>query len=184
MSASKIRLGAAVAVGLWLSGASTLQASPDVKGMFMLNPGYSLAQEPFADSKTHAAVLGVTLRDSLTVGVHQTVNYAGVADAEQIWDREKFWNGRTSGFANIDLTKRDNRFVPFIGAFAGIAYDDQDAEAVLGPQLGFRQFLTSDTFLRMQYRYEWTVDEIEQHDFAGTADQGDHILSLGLGVSF
>ena len=153
-------------------------------GVLMLNSTYALPNEPFSDSKTHAATFGYRFDRALEIGVQQTVNYAGIADAEDIWDREEIWRGRTSGFANLDLRDAGGGFVPFVGAFAGFDYDARDASAFMGPHAGFSQYLDRSTFFRLRYRYEWSVDDLEQHDIAGPADQGEHIVSLGLGVNF
>lgn len=176
---------AAAGCGMLLSmAADQASAQKDDTTVLMLDPGYALSEEPFADSKTHAAVLGFRLRERLELGVQQTVNYAGIADAEQIWDSEEIWRGRTAAFANFDWNDRDRDFVPFIGAFAGLDYDADNASVFMGPHAGFSQYLDGQTFVRLKYRYEWRVDDLEQHDIAGTADEGQHIVSIGLGVNF
>ena len=109
------------------------------------------------------------------LGLLQGLNWTIIDDAEDPWAAvtAPFVNYHFLGFS------QEQTVVPFLGAFTGLVWNDDDATGTLGPQAGFKFFLTDHAFVQTKYRYEWFFDELDQTDDA--ADDGNHVLSLGIG---
>jgi len=45
-------------------------------------------------------------------------------------------------------------------------------------------FVSQSTYALIRYRYEWFVEDLEQGDFDDDADEGNHVVTIGLGISF
>ena len=170
-------------VGLAAAGSASAGPAPG-EGTLLVDSGYAMPRQPSADSITRTATLGYQASTQFDLGVQQVVNYAGMADAETLWDHNEAWQGRTAGFANLDLLETGFGLVPFVGAFAGLDYDQENASAFMGPHAGFSQYLDETTFLRVRYRYEWSSEDDDGKDLAADAEQGEHVVSIGLGVTF
>ena len=123
---------------------------------------------------------GYFLTTHWEVGIMQTLAYDFIDDAED------WWVATTVPFINYNfmgLGKNDN-FQPFIGAFIGASYNDDDATGTLGPQVGFKAFVTEKTFVNVKYRYEWFFDELTLDDIEDTRSDGNHVVTVGLGFVF
>ena len=120
--------------------------------------------------------LGYFVTQGIEVGVLQGLTYTFIDDEEDDW------SGSTVGFANYNFGGPDARFVPFVGAFGGALYDDDDVTGTVGPNVGFKLFFNETTFALTRYRYEWSVDGIDEID--ENADEGNHIVTVGIGLKF
>ncbi|MCB2054364.1 MAG: hypothetical protein KDE35_08995 [Geminicoccaceae bacterium] len=179
-----------IAALLAVSGWSTVHGCVAQAGFragdrsLQLDASYVRPQQPTADSITRVAMLGYHATTSVELGLQQAINYTGMADAEQIWDRREMWRARTAASFTLDMGRKSATFVPFVGLFAGLDYDAEDAKAFLGPHAGFRQFVSDDTYVRLRYRYEWSVEQLEDRRPMRGADEGEHVVSIGFGVRF
>ena len=143
-----------------------------------LQLGASFVHPQDADIATLSAdvALGYFVTQGLELGVLQGLNYAFIDDEEDEW------NASTVGFLNYNFGAPDARFVPFVGAFGGAFYDEEDVTGTVGPNLGFKLFFNETTFALTRYRYEWSVDGIDEID--ENADEGNHIVTVGIGLKF
>lgn len=119
------------------------------------------------------ASLGYYVAPRVNVGVRQTLSYSFVDDGNDTW------TASTIPFVNYNFDTGNPRFRPFVGAFAGMAYNDDDSTGTMGPALGFKYFVSDNSAFVMRYRYEWYFDDLTFNDATDTAD-GNHIVTVGL----
>ena len=117
--------------------------------------------------------LGYYVAPRVNVGIRQTLSYNFVDNGEDTW------TASTIPFVNYNFDTGNPNFRPFIGAFAGAAYNDDDTTGTIGPALGFKYFLSDNTALVARYRYEWYFEELTFNDATETAD-GNHIVTVGM----
>lgn len=151
-----------------------------VAGESALQFGASGVYAQGADSGTISGDVsyGYFLSQGLELGVLQGLNYTIIEDADDIW------SASTIGYANYNFGGPESRLVPFIGAFGGLAYNEEDAEGTLGPQAGARIFVNDTTFALLRYRYEWFIDDLENGDLDDNSSDGNHVVTVGLGFKF
>ena len=121
---------------------------------------------------------GYFLTQGIELGVLQGLNWQIIDDADDIW------SASTVGFANYNFGGPDSTFVPFIGAFAGAVYNEDDATGTLGPQAGAKAFINDTTFALIRYRYEWFIEDLENGDLDDNSSDGNHVVTVGLGLKF
>ena len=108
------------------------------------------------------------------LGILQGLNWTIIDDAEDPWA------ATTAPFVHYHfLGSQESRVVPFLGAFVGAVWNDDDITGTLGPDAGLKFFVTDDTFIQTKYRYEWFFDDFDETD--DQADDGNHVVSLGIG---
>jgi hypothetical protein len=117
------------------------------------------------------------------VGLRQsyTLNYLD--------DETDIWNASTAPFVNYNFNadnplfgwSYDNKFIPYVGAFLGTVYDDDDFTGTLGPQAGVKIYFTDSAFFETGYRYEWFFDSIKTADDFQNAN---HVVLLGFGYTW
>jgi len=109
------------------------------------------------------------------LGLLQTLNWR-IVDGE-----DDPWSATTAPFLQYDFLGIGDggRVVPFIGALAGLAWNDQDATGALGPLAGLKFFVNDSTFVQTAYRFEWFFDNLEQAN--DDSEDGIHVVSLGIG---
>ena len=123
---------------------------------------------------------GYFLTESWEVGLTQTFGYSWIDGAENQWVASTI-----PYFSyNIRGLSLNNRFQPFIGAFAGASYNSDDATGTIGPHVGFRSFVNDTTFIMLKYRYEWFFDKLSYDDIRDTQSDGNHVVTLGVGFVF
>jgi len=109
------------------------------------------------------------------IGLLQGLNWNIIDGAEDPWA------ATTAPFVRYHFLglSEENRVVPFLGAFLGAVWNDDDITGTLGPEAGLKFFVTDQTFLQTRYRYEWFFDDFES---AGNeSDEGNHVISIGIG---
>ena len=121
---------------------------------------------------------GYFVTDSIELGALQGISYTIIDDADDVW------NASTVGFANYNIGGPDAKFVPFVGAFAGGVYNEDDATGTLGPQAGAKAFINDTTFALIRYRYEWFVEDLENGNVDDNSSDGNHVVTVGLGIKF
>ena len=114
---------------------------------------------------------------ALQLGIRQALNYTFIDDASDAWlaTTVPFFNYHFYGVT------RDDRFVPYVGLFTGVVWNDEDATGTLGPQVGGKFFLNEWTFLQLGYRYEWFFNRLSRGGLTDRGDEGNHVVSIGLG---
>ena len=120
---------------------------------------------------------GYFLTDNWELGVLQTLGYSFIEDDDDLW------GASTIPFVNYNFRAQE-RFQPFIGAFIGASYNEDDITGTIGPQLGFKSFVNDSTYIVAKYRYEWFFDELDYSDIEDNSSDGNHVISLGVGFVF
>ena len=121
--------------------------------------------------------LGYYMSPRLSLGVRQTLSYSFINDAKDTWIAS------TIPYVNYSFETSNPNFRPFIGAFIGAAYNEDDTTGTAGPSLGFKYFLCDNTAVVARYRYEWYFDKLTFQDTTDTAD-GNHIVTVGMSYSW
>jgi hypothetical protein len=117
--------------------------------------------------------LGYYFAPRFDIGVRQTLSYNFVDVGGDTW------SASTIPYVNYNFATANQNFRPFIGAFVGAAYNENDTTGTLGPAAGFKYFLSDSTALVARYRYEWYFDELTFDDATDTAD-GNHVVTVGM----
>lgn len=144
-----------------------------------LGAGFFHAQDSDSGTLTGDASYGYFLSEMVEVGIRQGIS------AQFIESARDQWNLTTIPFVDVhftDLFGENSTAVPFVGAFAGAVYNDQDATGTIGPNAGIKFFLTEEAFLVTRYRYEWFFDELDLDDVTDESSNGNHVVNIGLGV--
>ncbi len=119
------------------------------------------------------------IKEIFEIGVIQSVGYSFIDDADDQW------TASTIPFFNYHfLGMSDSAFQPFVGAFIGASYNEDDATGTLGPQIGFNSFVSENTFIAVKYRYEWFFEELDYGDIEDESSDGNHVVTLGVGFLF
>ena len=143
----------------------------------MLGGGFFHAQGTEVGLFTLDVGYGYFLSDNWEVGVLQTFSYTIIDDDKDMW-----W-ASTIPYFNYNFRAKE-AFQPFIGAFIGASYNEDDATGTIGPQLGFKSFVYDNTFVMLKYRYEWFFNELTVDEIEDTSSEGNHVVTLGVGFVF
>ena len=122
--------------------------------------------------------LGYFFTPQWEAGVRQTFNYDEVSGASDEW------YATTVPFLDFHLASwgnPDQPVVPFVGAFAGAVYNDDDITGTLGPDAGVKLYVSDSTFVAAKYRYEWFFEDFDEVD---DTLNSHHVVSLGLGYNW
>lgn len=132
-----------------------------------------------ADSGTIAADVsyGKFMTKHWEVGIRQGFSYSFLDKSNDVWI------ATTIPFINYHLLdfSRDGSFQPFVGAFIGASWNENDATGTMGPNAGFKHYIGKQTFLVIRYRYEWFFSNFDVGDAAGNESDGNHVGTIGLG---
>lgn len=120
---------------------------------------------------------GYFLTESWELGVIQTLGYSFIDDGDDLWVAS------TIPFINYNFRTKES-FQPFIGAFVGASYNENDVTGTVGPQLGFKTFVNDSTYIMLKYRYEWFFEELDYGDIEDNSSDGNHVVTLGVGFVF
>lgn len=173
-------LFAACTSALLCAGPADAQPRPnshEIQG----SAGFFHAQGADAGTVNADASYGYYLGDQAwQVGVNQGLNWNIIDDADDVW------TATTIPFVNYHFgtDDPDNRFIPFLGVFAGGVWNDEDATGTVGPRAGIKNFLTESTFVGMNYRYEWFFDDLDLGDITDERSDGNHVVSIALGYNW
>ncbi len=148
-------------------GSSTLQ----------LGGGFFHAQGTDVGTLNTDLGYGYFLTENWELGVLQTLGYSFVDDDDDVW------GASTIPYVNYNFLAKE-RFQPFVGAFIGASYNDDDITGTLGPQVGFRSYVNDSTYIMAKYRYEWFFDDLDYSDIEDNSSAGNHVISLGVGFVF
>ena len=118
---------------------------------------------------------GVYLSPGWQVGFRQALNYNFIDDASDVWI------ATSAPFLNYHLRITDIIY-PYLGAFIGAAWNDDDITGTLGPQAGVKFFVHEQTFLNLGYRYEWFWNSIRSID--NNKNNGNHVFNIGVGFTW
>lgn len=137
-----------------------------------LSGGFFHAQDSDTASITLDGSYGYFFTQALEGGIRQGLNYTFIDDADDPW------TATTIPFVDYHFLFHHS-FVPFVGGFGGIVWNDDDITGTIGPEGGFKFFLNDQTFIVTRYRYEWFFTELDLAD--DSAGDGNHVVTLGLG---
>lgn len=122
---------------------------------------------------------GLFIKEIFEIGVTQSVGYSFIDDADDQWVAS------TIPFFNYHfLGMSDSAFQPFVGAFIGASYNEDDVTGTVGPQIGFNSFVSENTYIVVKYRYEWFFEELDYDDIEDESSEGNHVVTLGVGFLF
>lgn len=180
----KIYCFRAVVIGasLLITGmAASLQAAQNSgDNSLQFGGGFFHAQGADVGTLNLEGTYGYFYRKNLELGVIQSFGYSFIDDGEDEWVAS------TIPFVNyyfLGLSTNDT-FQPFIGAFLGASYNENDITGTLGPQIGFNSFINDSTFITLKYRYEWYFDDLALNSIEDNSSDGNHVITLGLGFIF
>lgn len=109
-------------------------------------------------------------------GVRQSINWAG-AD-----NRDDTVNGSTRMFADYHFNTT-GRFKPFVGVSLGLTYGDNVNDSAFGgPEVGFKYYVNSTTFVLVQTEYQFFFDDGDSA--ANNFDDGAFAHTVGMGFIF
>jgi hypothetical protein len=89
---------------------------------------------------------GYYVAPRLSLGIRQSLTYNFIDDASDTWPAS------TIPFIEYSFGSGDVR--PFLGAFVGAVYNEDEATGTAGPSAGLRWYLNDSTALIGRYRYE------------------------------
>lgn len=123
---------------------------------------------------------GYYVNDNWEFGILQTLGYSFIDDADNQWAAS------TIPFINYYIRglSLNDAFQPFIGAFIGASYNENDTTGTIGPQVGFKSYINDSTYIVAKYRYEWFFDEMSINEVEDTSSDGNHVVTLGVGFVF
>jgi hypothetical protein len=112
------------------------------------------------------------------LGIRQLLSYGLNDPAEDVW------TGSSSGSIKYFFRGDDNdeKLQPFAGIFLGLSYSDVDATGSTGPVAGIRYFISDETFLLMQYQFEYYFDKLDAGAETDDFNTGNHYITIGLGL--
>ncbi|MFZ5907064.1 MAG: hypothetical protein ACOYVJ_06595 [Nitrospirota bacterium] len=141
-----------------------------------LSGGFFHAQDTDIGTVTLDVLYGYHLTGNWEIGARQILTYDFIDDADDTW------LASTSPFVQYNFRgiSQNDSIQPFLGAFIGVVYNDDDVTGTMGPNVGFKAFLNEKTYLATSYRYEWFFDDIEWGDATETS-HGNHVVTMGLG---
>ena len=142
-----------------------------------LSGGFFHASGSDTGTMTADVSYGKFLTDRWELGLRQTLGYSFIDDADNQW------NASTIPFVNYHFRglSPDDRFQPFLGAFIGAAYNENDTTFTTGPNLGFKYFLDDQTFIVTRYRYEWFANDLDIGELRDNSSDGNHVITVGFG---
>ena len=109
-------------------------------------------------------------------GVRQIVNWSGAEN------RDDSFNGSTRFFADYHFNPT-GKFKPFVGLSLGVTYGDGVSDTGFGgPELSFKYYVNSTTFVLVQTEYQFYFDDGDSA--ANNFDDGAFAHTIGLGFIF
>ena len=160
---------------------SSVQAAQDQgDSSFELGGSFFHAQGAEVGTLNLDLSYGHFFSESLEVGLIQSLGYSIIDDADDEWIASTipFINYHFLGLSD------NNTFQPFVGAFIGASYNEDDITGTIGPQIGFRSYITDKTYISVKYRYEWFFDDLEINEIEDESSDGNHVVTLGVGFLF
>ena len=159
--------------GLFLLASSAAMAAPrDGSNELMLSGGF-FHQEGSDDGSLNVDLsYGYYLTPGWQLGIRQALNSTFRDDARD------FWQATTAPFLNYNIRLTDI-IVPYLGAFIGAVWNDNDISGTIGPQAGVKFFVHNNAFLNLGYRYEFFFSRFESID--DNSSRGNHVFNIGVG---
>jgi hypothetical protein len=168
---------------------SGAQASADIAEgdkELTLNVSFFHQQDSDAGTLSGDGSFGYMLSDQWEVGFRQAITSTFVDNGSDTWV------ATTSPFFRFNFNSgEDQPIVPYVGAFTGVVWNDEDVTGTVGPEAGVRFFVTDSAFVSTQYRYEWFFSDLDLDDLGDDLEQindnksdGNHVATVGVGVAW
>ncbi len=172
-------IAAVIGASMLITGIAASVQAAQSKGdsALQLGGGFFHAQGADVGTLTIDVGYGYYLTENWELGILQTLGYAFIDDGDDQW------SASTIPYVNYNF-RASEPFQPFIGAFIGASYNEDDATGTIGPQLGFKSFVSDSTFIVVKYRYEWFFSELNYDDIEDNSSDGNHVVTLGVGFVF
>ncbi|HMO16555.1 MAG TPA: hypothetical protein PKA63_02005 [Oligoflexia bacterium] len=153
-----------------------VQAQPvEGNSELQLNADFFAPQGSSDKSFSLSGSYGVFVSDDLEVGIRQS--YSGIfprlASSQWLAVTSPFFDYHIRGLSDGDT------ILPYIGGFLGLVWNDRDTTGTVGPNAGVKFFVAKNTFLNMNYRYEWFFDKFKRA--TDNRSDGNHVGQLGIG---
>ena len=120
---------------------------------------------------------GYYIRPRISLGVRQTLSYSFIDNASDTWIAS------TIPFVEYNFQTKNDMFRPFVGAFVGAAYNDDDVTGTIGPTVGFKYYLNDSTAVVARYRYEWFFNDLTINDVTDSAD-ANNVVTVGMSYTW
>lgn len=117
---------------------------------------------------------GYFVSPMLEVGIRQSYTLNHNDDSPDVW------NAVTAPGARFHFNS-GGPLVPYLGAFVGAVWNDDDFTGTVGPETGLKYYITDDVFLNAEYRYEWFFEEIRDAD---EVQDANHVVAMGIGYNW
>lgn len=109
-------------------------------------------------------------------GARQSLSWSGAENSNDSW------SGSTRLFADYHFNTT-GKFKPFVGVSLGLTYGDGVPDTGFGgPELGFKYYVNSTTFLLVQTEYQFYFSNGD--NAANNFDDGAFAHTIGLGFIF
>lgn len=142
-----------------------------------LSGGFSHTQGTDVGTVNADVGFGYYIAPRLDLGIRQTLSYNFIDDGDDTW------TASTIPFIEYSFLTSNPSFRPFLGAFAGAVYNEDDVTGTVGPSAGIRYYLNDSTAIITRYRYEWFFDDLSFEDTTDTSD-GNHVVTIGFSYSW
>lgn len=156
--------------GSFVGGASAQPQTGDHE--FQISADFN-GSHKFRDYGTNVeGSYGFFVSDSLEVGAR--LGYTGLFNR----GIDSIWAVTVLPFIDYHFRgiSEGDKILPYIGAAAGVRFNDEDEGYLVGPEAGFKFFVYDKTFINTQYRYEFFDD-------LNTRDAG-HSFRMAIGFLF
>jgi hypothetical protein len=142
-----------------------------------LSGGFSHTQGSDVGTINADIGFGYYIAPRLDLGIRQTLSYNFIDGGSDTW------TASTIPFLEYSFLTSNPSFRPFLGAFAGAVYNEDDVTGTIGPSAGIRYYLNESTAVITRYRYEWFFDDLSFEDATDTSD-GNHVVTIGFSYSW
>ena len=173
-------------LGLILLGTSSAAAQIDEgDSQAQLSLGFFHQQDSETGTLQGDGTYGYYVTPMWEVGVRQSIASTFVEDGDDAW------LASTAPYVHYNFHNPNemNTYIPYLGAFIGGVYNDDDFTGTVGPAGGLKIFPEDDVFMNIHYRYEWFFDDLElssvRDDFDTLKENrsdGNHVVTIGFGI--
>ena len=112
------------------------------------------------------------------LGMRQGLSYSFIDNTRDQWVASTLPFVR---YHFLDAFGPRSTVVPYLGASAGVVWNERDHSGALSPAVGTKFFLSEHVFLNVSYQYEWFFNSLSFRGATRNSDDGNHVALLGIG---